>query len=110
MNPDDVDRVFEKLLANKSLAGTPYSGTCTTVNTASPTVLTLAQLEEAFAKIGPEPIGEWMRSQGFPPETSLAVLPLMMRKELPIWPRYVCFSGLVASPTLVKDPSHATRV
>lgn len=75
-----------------------------TVSTAPPATFDLAALEKLLADIPPEPIGEWMREQGFPPETSLAILPETMRSQLPIWPSYVRFSLGVAEPTLARRP------
>lgn len=70
----------------------------------------LAAIEKLLADIPPEPIGEWMREQGFPPETSLVLLPETMRSQLPVWPKYVRFSLDVGEPVLAKDvlPAQAT--
>ena len=77
--------------------------TTSTVPTTPPTTLTLAAVEKLLADIPPEPIGEWMREQGFPPEASLLVLPETMRGQLPVWPSYVRFSVDVSSPVLCLD-------
>lgn len=58
----------------------------------------------------PEPFGEWMRQQGFPPETSLLFLPLTMRPHLPFWPEYVQFSVDVKEPTLMRRVTHAHQM
>lgn len=74
-----------------------------TTPAAAPTALQLAALEKLLADVPPEPIGKWMREQGFPPETSLAILPETMRGQLPFWPEYVRFSVHVGAPTLVQN-------
>lgn len=76
-----------------------------TTSATQPTTLDLAAVEKLLADTPPEPIGEWMRQQGFPPETSLLILPETMREQLPpfAWPRYVRFSLDVAGPTLMRD-------
>jgi hypothetical protein len=67
--------------------------------------LTLEGLLAAIAACEREPIGEWMRSQGFPPERSLLLLPSSYRALLaPIRaPRYVRFSEFVKQPLLSAD-------
>jgi hypothetical protein len=48
----------------------------------------------------PEPIGEWMRSQGFPPEKCFMVLPLRLREAFKHdCPPYVRFSNDVSGNT-----------
>lgn len=88
----------------------PTRASTSTVPSTPPSTLTLEKLEAAIGAIGPEPIGEWMREQGFPPETSLAILPEWMRAQLPFWPKYVQFSLDVGEPILAKGvlPAQAT--
>lgn len=92
-DPDPVEEVLGRMAASTS-----------TVSATPPATLDLAALEKVLADIPPEPIGEWMREQGFPPETSLAILPETMRSQLPIWPSYVRFSLGVTEPTLARRP------
>ncbi len=52
------------------------AGTCTTSGSQKP--FTIADMERAaalVALVGPEPIGEWMRSKGHPPEQWTLVVP-----------------------------------
>lgn len=86
----------------------PLAGTSTTAsNTAPAPPVSLEALLQAMIKAvslpQPDPIGEWMRDQGFPPETSLLILPETMRSLLDFPPRYVKFSVVASSPMLVKD-------
>ena len=74
-----------------------------TASTAPPTALTLEKVKAALDAVGPEPIGEWMREKGFPPESSLLFLPLVMRDQLPFWPSYVRFTAYVHAPMLARD-------
>lgn len=102
-----VDREMERLFAAcvpQPVRVDPRASTSAVSTSTAPATLSLASLEKALADIPPEPIGEWMREQGFPPETSLAILPLTMRGLLPFWPEYVRFSVHVGAPTLARDP------
>ena len=81
----------------------------TTSGAASTTTLTLESLRAAVAKIDPEPIGEWMRAQGFPPERCLLVLPAHMKSGSKFWPSYVRFSAYVNDPVLVQDVLRGTQ-
>lgn len=81
----------------------------TSTSTSPASSLTTAQLLERIRAVkaaldeNPEPVGEWMRGQGFPPETCCLLLPESHRAQLgPFWPPYVAFSKFVASPTLVR--------
>ena len=93
---------LDKLIAN-GMPFAPMAASTSTVPSTPPSTLTLEKLEAAIGAIPPEPIGEWMREQGFPPETSLVILPEMMRPQLPIWPSYVRFSTHVGKPHLCRD-------
>lgn len=81
------------------------AATTRTTSAAAPTTFDLAALEKLLADVPPEPIGEWMREQGFPPETSVLILPAAMRDKLPPfgWPTYVRFSLNARDPMLVKN-------
>lgn len=94
-----IEALLDKLIAN----GMPFA---TMASTASAPVdpLTLDKLKAVIADIPPEPIGEWMREQGFPPETSVLMLPETMRSHLPFWPSYVRFSLGAAEPMLARRP------
>ena len=93
-----------------------FTVTSATVST-GPT-LTPERLAETVRAIkaaiqeNPEPIGEWMRGQGFPPETCCLILPERMRELLgPFWPPYVSFSSNFAEPTLCRfNPQQLLRV
>lgn len=84
------------------------TGTSTTTTTAEPKVLTTDMLErmvQLLESLPPEPIGEYMRSKGHPPEHWTLILPAAMREELDViragqfgWPEYVVFSPLVSKP------------
>jgi hypothetical protein len=75
-------------------------GACTTAAAQPPAASTpgaiLAQMDAAMTELGPEPIGEWMRALGFPPEGWTLILPNVMRHTGPaIWPDYVVFTGIL---------------
>lgn len=59
---------------------------------------------QAVPRENHEPIGEWMRSKGFPPESSLLLLPESYRSEFGNFPpRYVRFSALASAPMLTHN-------
>lgn len=68
-------------------------------------VRAIRQRLEAYAN-RPEPLGEWMRQKGFPPESCSLILPPSMRPALSMlaMPHYAWFSELVATPTLIRRP------
>jgi hypothetical protein len=68
----------------------------------------LAAVERLRKEIGPEPIGEWMREQGYPPETSLLLLPYSYADKLPWPPACVRFNRTVTRPVLVNNPGIGT--
>ena len=76
----------------------------TTASTAQQKTLTLADFErmaQALRDMPPEPIGEWMREQGRPPEQWRVVMPQKVRDEVQgpmFWPDYVAFSPLLEKP------------
>ena len=70
----------------------------TTTTTAKPKPINLEQLAGVLRRIGPEPIAEWMRSKGFPPETYRLVLPARMAADLLIRPSYVTISSTTEEP------------
>jgi hypothetical protein len=88
-----------KAAAYATGASTASAGPALTVRHVVDTIRAI----KASIKENPEPIGEWMRGQGFPPETCCLILPPGMRAQLgPFWPPYVTFSPLVTSPTLAR--------
>ena len=54
-------------------------------------------------------LGAWMRDKGFPPETSLLVLPESARTVFPVLPDYVAFSRVIPHAYLIKDIRHDRR-
>lgn len=84
--------------ANNANAATSTGGTKS---------LTLADIERMVAlieKLPPEPIGEWMRDQGYPPKLWRVVLPAKVcenHRQL-LWPHYVSFSDLIEAPVFVR--------
>lgn len=70
--------------------------------------LTIDKLSEIAAVLErlsqPEPVGEWMRDRGFPPETSFLVLPEARRATGPQHLPYVRYSPFVEGPCLIRDP------
>lgn len=64
--------------------------------------LTIEALTRLVASREPEPIGEWMRSQGFPPEKCVLILPLEYRNRIPAL-RYVAFSPMATDPIMCWD-------
>jgi len=79
-------------------------GTATTASTTTQTAMTMADLDrmvQVLRSIPPEPIGEWMREQGRPPEQWRVVMPQKVRDEVDgpmFWPDYVAFSPLLDKP------------
>lgn len=72
---------------------------------------TLKRMMQAFHSLPPEPIGEWMRKQGMPPEWWQLILPVTMRHERPdvrFWPDYVAFSPLVTAPVFISREHWST--
>ncbi|WP_159271999.1 hypothetical protein [Variovorax boronicumulans] len=71
------------------------------MSTGQPT-MSIEEMVEVLKKIPPEPIGEWMRSQGFDPEAGcMLVLPVRLKFVHP--PRYVRFSAFIDHPLLFRD-------
>lgn len=80
--------------------------TATTASAASPSPTAdqiLAGIEAMVLSMGKEPIAEWMRSKGWPPEKYTLVLPETLRPDVPptFWPSYVRFNKLVTKPVAV---------
>lgn len=98
-----IEAALDRLAQNGMLFTT--AATASTAPTAPPSKLSLEKIQAMLDAVGPEPLGEWMREQGFPPEASLLILPETMRSQLPsfAWPRYVRFSLNVSAPTLMRD-------
>ena len=64
----------------------------------------LHQMADLLKNIPPEPIGEWMRAQGRPPEQWRVVFPRAILDKLdgPVaWPGYVSFSGALERPVFL---------
>ncbi len=82
-------------------------GTATTASTTTQAAMTMADLDrmvQVLRSIPPEPIGEWMREQGRPPEQWRVVMPQKVRDEVdgPVfWPDYVAFSPLLDKPVFI---------
>jgi hypothetical protein len=98
--PSEVEERLQDMLI-KGISGAPLdagSFTMTNHSVNVPEALNLdalfAEMRRVLASIPPEPIGEWMRSKGFPPEQYIVVLPKAMREHLIFPPRYVLFSYL----------------
>lgn len=76
-------------------------------STAQQKVLTLADIDrmaQMLRNIPPEPLGEWMRQQGMPPEDWHLVLPEKVRAEVEgpmFWPSYVAFSPVLDEPVFL---------
>ena len=85
----------------------------TTASTAS-TALTYEGLKAAIDSlphIPPEPLGEYMRERGCPPEEGwLLFLPASMRDDAgPFPPTYVRFSPAIREPVMLRDQHHQLR-
>lgn len=80
----------------------------TTSTTTASEPLTLDKLKEAMAAIeslGPEPLGEYMRKQGMPPEEGYRLLLPETCRELvgPFVPLYVGFTTSSDAPLIYMD-------
>lgn len=99
---EPLDAFFEKVIA-----GTDFTTTCaySTVNPAL-TYEGIKAAIDSLPPIKPEPIGEYMRAHGFPPEDGwLLFMPESMRdKAGPFPPTYVRFSALIDAPIML--PGH----
>lgn len=87
------------------LSGATYATASTTAQKAL-TVADLERVVQMLRSMPPEPIGEWMRAQGHPPERWRVVLPNKLLEEVPgpaVWPRYVSFSQMVSSPIFLLE-------
>lgn len=109
------ERIEEMLVDTFAGGGTGLSTACTTACTTdvkAPTAESIIRaMETCIAAVGPEPIGEWMRRRGFPPEMYTMVLPVKLRDGLDssvpaplVWPGYVQFSVSVSAPTFYLRP------
>jgi len=76
--------------------------------TSTPTTFSLdalIQITNEIKALGPEPIGEYMRSLGKDPKYHMLVLPKSMEKlaDYPAFmPSYVVFSGLVTASVIMR--------
>ena len=67
----------------------------------------LVRIADVLRKLPPEPIGEWMRERGYPPEEWILIAPAGMRPEgisEMLVPSYVRFSRLVPEPVFIRPP------
>ena len=61
------------------------------------------RMAAALSSMPPEPIGQWMREKGYPPEEWALWLPSSFKAQGPaIWPTYVQFSSLIDQPLFLK--------
>lgn len=82
-------------------------GTTAATGPATPAGNLRDRLEEAMRVLAEfhaaEPIGQWMRSEGCPPEEWVVFLPSEMRRQVgPCPPSYVRFSNHIPGPVIVK--------
>jgi hypothetical protein len=79
----------------------------TTASTAQVKALTLVDVDrmaQMLRDIPPEPIGEWMRAQGRPPEQWRVAFPKAIREAAGgpmFWPEYVAFSDALERPVFL---------
>lgn len=67
----------------------------------------LERIADLLCKLPPEPMGEWMRRRGYPPEKWILILPEQARPHLVsqmMMPSYVRFSDLVTEPVFIRPP------
>lgn len=89
------------------------STTYTTASTERAKTMNIADLErmvQVLQSLPPEPIGEWMRACGKPPEQWRLVLPLAMRDQVDapaLWPSYVMFSTVLDKPVFLRNEPFA---
>lgn len=65
----------------------------------------LVRIVDQLRKLPPEPMGEWMRKCGYPPEEWILIAPAGMMPEgvsEMLVPSYVRFSSLVPEPVFVR--------
>jgi hypothetical protein len=68
--------------------------------------LTYEKIRAAIEAIGPEPIGEFMKAQGFDPkEGGRLALPASWKDRDRFWPEYVTFTEMTGTPFLYTDIS-----
>lgn len=105
MTDDALLALFSKPLNTNAVTYTSAAPPCQ--------ALTLEALERAVALVEalpPEPIGEWMRAQGCPPECWTVIFPESLRDEGGpcIWPSYVRFSSAAKAAVFVPTRSLPT--
>lgn len=67
----------------------------------------LARIADLLRKLPPEPLGEWMRKHGYPPEEWTLVLPEQARPRgvsQMLTLSYVRFSAVVDQPVFIRPP------
>lgn len=90
------------------------TGTYTTSSQPS-TAMTLDHLERISAMLRdmpPEPMGEWMRANGHPPEQFDLILPAHMKdKAWPVaLPSYVLFSQVASAPMFMRRSAYKVAI
>lgn len=80
--------------------------TASTSQAKTPTLQDIERVAKMLEAMPPEPIGEWMRQQGRPPEQWRVVLPESLRDEAGslaahLWPAYVAWSSATDRPIFV---------
>lgn len=82
-----------------------YSSTASTAPPGNLSIQSVNDIVRAIERFPPEPLGQWMREQGFPPEDGgMLVLPESLRDELGLQfatPFYLRFSDLISQPVLL---------
>jgi hypothetical protein len=97
---ESLETFFEKIIAgdtNFSNAATTTANTCLALTPAM-----MDQLKSTLKNIPPEPMGEFMRERGCPPEKWLLFSPASLKTEGLIAPEYVRFSELILNPICLK--------
>lgn len=73
------------------------NSTASTSTATAPSLESLERIKRLLDSMPPEPIGEWMRSQGYPPESWRVIIPSALLEDpsqARLWPSYVQFSPL----------------
>lgn len=82
-----------------------FTSTASTTPLTTPTLESLSDAMRALQALPPEPIGEWMRQEGHPPEEWDLWLPkaALQRVDSPtFWPSYVRFSDNLLGPVFLR--------
>lgn len=110
MRKEDLEETMIEVFKGQSFGPSTCTTACTT-DVKVPTIESIRAVQAQIAAMGPEPIGEWMRRHGFPPELYTMVLPVKLRDGLDssmpaplVWPGYVQFSVSVSEPEFYLRP------